>query len=334
MFNRKRGLSGCAALIMAAMLVACGGNRTGDGISPEKQSAASAKQAESEQQATAGSVPTVRTVKHKMGETNVPASPQRVVADQYMGHLMALGIKPVGVRTALLESYHLKDRLAGIADAGAPFMNVEKVLDLKPDLIVSQNEKGYEDMSKIAPTIVFPYGQTNAMEQLRILGDAVGKRTEADRWIAAYEEKAKQYRQQLNGIIKPGETVSIVEVWAKTIYVYGNNWGRGGYSLYNSLQLKPPLRVINEVIDKEKYAEISMELLPEYAGDYIFLTVYGANGGSERAEEIKKSAIWRNLPAVKNNRVIPLDIAVMFDGDPISIEKQMDLQVKSLLSFK
>jgi iron complex transport system substrate-binding protein len=251
-----------------------------------------------------------------------------------MGHLMALGIKPLAVRTALLEAKHLKDRLTGIADAGAPLMNVEKVLAMQPDLIISQNEKGYEDMAKIAPTIVFPYGDTNAMDQLRILGDAVGKRKEADSWIAGYEEKAKQYRQQLSGIIQPDQTVSIIEVWAKTIYVYGNNWGRGGYSLYNSLKLTPPARVKNEIIDKEKYANISMELLPEYAGDYIFLTVYGANGGTERAEEIKQSALWKSLPAVKNNRVISLDIADMFDGDPISIEKQMEIQVKSLLALK
>ena len=35
------------------------------------------------------------------------------------------------------------------------------------------------------------------------------------------------------------------------------------------------------------------------AADYMFVTVYDADGGGDRAKEILESAIWKSLPAYK-----------------------------------
>jgi ABC-type Fe3+-hydroxamate transport system substrate-binding protein len=142
------------------------------------------------------------------------------------------------------------------------------------------------------------------------------------------------YREQLASVVGKDETVSIIELWAQGPFVFGNNWGRGGYSLYNSLQLSAPEIVEQEILNKEQYRMISMEVLPEYAGDYIFLTVYAEDGGDKMAEEIKASAVWQSLPAYKNNRIIELNIDDMAAGDPISMEKQLDIQVEKLLAIK
>jgi iron complex transport system substrate-binding protein len=69
----------------------------------------------------------------------------------------------------------------------------------------------------------------------------------------------------------------------------------------------------------------------ESVADHMFVTVYAADGGDKRAADIMNSELWKNLPAVKNNRVYKLDIDQFAAGDLISLEKQLDIQVQMLL---
>ncbi|MBN2981333.1 ABC transporter substrate-binding protein [Cohnella algarum] len=134
----------------------------------------------------------------------------------------------------------------------------------------------------------------------------------------------------MDGAVGPRETVSIIEVWGHGIVIYGNRWGRGGYNLYNGLELNPPEPVLQHLIDKEPYRTITLEQLPAYAGDRVFLTVYGEGGGAERAKEMKASRIWADLPAVKRGCVYEVDIQRFGAGDPISLSRQLDIQVRLL----
>ncbi|UZM99733.1 ABC transporter substrate-binding protein [Lysinibacillus sp. MHQ-1] len=79
----------------------------------------------------------------------------------------------------------------------------------------------------------------------------------------------------------------------KSIYVYGDNFGRGGQPVYQSFGRKPPANVAEEIIQKQ-WAEISEEVLADYAGDYIILT-----SNDRTVEDFKKDPIWGSLPAVK-----------------------------------
>lgn len=320
-------------LLFSVVLTACGTDKNDADASKTASASPAATQQAQETPSAAAEQPTTRKVKHALGETEIPTEPKRIVADQYIGHLLALGIKPIGARGDLMKSPFLQEQFEGVADTGSP-MNLEKVLELKPDLIIVQSEDNYEQLSKIAPTIVYEYGKINTLQQLKLFGDILGKQKEADEWIAAFDAKAKSYREKLAGAVGPDETVSVIELWAEGPFVFGNNWGRGGYSLYNALQLKPPAIVANEIIDKEQFRALSMEVLPDYVGDFVFLTVYAENGGDKKAQEIKDSAIWKSLKAVKNNRIIELRIEDMAPGDPISLDKQMDIQFEKLLALK
>lgn len=341
MLNSKKGSLLCGFILsLTLILAACGNNQT-----PASQNSSSSSEAPSSPGASASpsesspagtataSEEATRTVKHLMGETKIPAHPQRIVADQYLGHLLALGIKPVGARGDILKSPFLQDQIDGIVDTGSS-ISPEKVLELKPDLIILQEGELYEQMSKIAPTIVFEYGKLNTLEQLELFGDILGKQTEAAAWKSRFDAKAAAYREQLAQTIGKDETVSIIELWAEGPFVFGNNWGRGGFSLYNALGLKAPKIIEDEILDKEQYRMISMEVLPDYAGDYVFLTVYAENNGDLKAKEIQNDPIWKSLPAYKNNRIFLLNIDDMAAGDPISLEKQMDIQVAKLLEAK
>lgn len=70
----------------------------------------------------------------------------------------------------------------------------------------------------------------------------------------------------------------------------------------------------------EAYKVISLEALPEYTGDYI---LYGVLSDTE-PDFVEDSAIWNNLPAVKDGQVMPYQQVAFMHRDPISLNGQMD----------
>lgn len=68
-----------------------------------------------------------------------PENPKRIVvlAPSYVGGLLHLGVKPVGVPASTDQTPILKDRIKGIEKVSED--NVEQVAKLKPDLIITYN---------------------------------------------------------------------------------------------------------------------------------------------------------------------------------------------------
>lgn len=266
-----------------------------------------------------------------MGEIEIPKDPKRIVATQYLGHLLTLGVKPIGAGTASLNQYFLQDLTDGIEDIGDDQAALEKIVSLDPDLIIRPSDKNYEQFAKIAPTIVIPWGAKDLYAELRDFGEFLGKSEEAEEAIRHYEEKLAEAKAKLNGVVKEGETVGVYEIWAKNFWVVGESFGRGTRNLYSGLGYQPPEVVKEQIVNGGAGLDISLESLPEMAADYMFVTVYDADGGGDRAKEILESAIWKSLPAYKNNRIYTLDINQFSAGDLISLEKQLEIQTDLLL---
>ncbi|PQP82356.1 AraC family transcriptional regulator [Paenibacillus sp. PCH8] len=285
--------------------------------------------------------PETRTVSTMRGDVVIPANPQRVASDQYMGYLLKLGIIPVGVRTFMLNEGWIEksdiatDMIAGIEDLGGEFpMNLEKLVSLEPDLIIGSIDKNIEDYEKIATTVFLPYWEgdktSGPLEKLRRIAGVFGKEKEAEQWITTYEENIEDTKKQIAGVIKEGETVSIVQIGYKALYVLGAEGGNYGSStIYEMLKLPPTKQALDM---KEGFESISLEVLPEYMGDHIFL--YGS--GSEDAKEILNSEVWKRLPAVHKGQVYAYG---SLDGtedefvmeDPYSMELQLDTITHLLL---
>ncbi|RCK13089.1 hypothetical protein DT075_04565 [Bacillus licheniformis] len=62
----------------------------------------------------------------------------------------------------------------------------------------------------------------------------------------------------------------------------------------------------------------------------MFVTDYNPNGDSKTLDKLKQSSIWKNLDAVKNNRVFINDFDTFYPYDPISVSKQVDLITEML----
>lgn len=263
----------------------------------------------------------------------MPANPQRVAADQYMGHLLKLGIIPVGVRSFILNEAWIsksgisQDILDGIEDLGNFPMNLEKLTYLEPDLIIGSIDKNIEQYEKVGTTVFLPYWEglttTGPLEKFRKVSVIFGKEQEAEQWIGEYQAKVEEAKARIAGVVKEGETVSIVQIGGKAMYVMAAEGGNYGSStVYQMLEL-PPTQQAKDLEDGFK--NISLEVLPEYMGDHIF--VYGAD--DEGGDEILNSDLWKQLPAVQKGQVYKYgsfsekgDEFVM--EDPYSLELQLE----------
>ena len=140
------------------------------------------------------------TMEHTMGSTAIETVPKRVVA-----------LDPSYIDAALLLEADLVGYVQYRQDPNAPFApylgdvkeatkdsvnvgtlaepNLEKILELEPDLIVSakvRHEALYPQLSKIAPTIFSVSTGPTWKENVVFLGEALGKKAKAEELVKAY----------------------------------------------------------------------------------------------------------------------------------------------------
>ncbi|MFN2745152.1 MULTISPECIES: iron-hydroxamate ABC transporter substrate-binding protein [Bacillus] len=266
-----------------------------------------------------------RVVKTINGNVKIPANPKRVVTIGYAATMLAFGIKPVGETGKYLENPYIKEQVSGMKDIGAKdgvSVSVEKIFKLKPDLIVSMNNdpKVYEKLSKIAPTVVYPFGTfKDAREEMKTFGELLGKEKEAEEWTKTFNQKMEAARAKLKTASVQDQTFSLIGAYAKSLYVYGAYGYRGGEAIYQQLGLTPPDSVKKDAIDaSEGYKVISLEVLPQYAGDYIFVDE------SYSGKLDQDNSVWKSLDAVKNGRVFFLDPDRFWPYDPNAVQAQAE----------
>lgn len=315
-------------IVLALMLVLVG-ILSGCGQAPANQATQPAQEQQAAAAQTEGSSEFITYQAHN-GEVKIPKDLKRVVvlADSYVGDFLALGIKPIGITDHVMKNPYMKGKLDGIESVGDG-SSVEKVLSMNPDLIVVfEADKNLSEFSKIAPTVAIPYGTKTFRDQLLEFGKMTGREDKAKEWIAEWDKKIADLKPKVQAAV--GEnTVAILQPYAKGIYAFGHNYGRGGEIIYGEFQLKAPASTQKAAIDSGTgWAEVSLETLPDFAGDYIFTSAWSGDEGDP--ESVYGSSIWKSLSAVKNNKVYQLDRDGSYFNDPISLEAQLDFIVEKL----
>lgn len=308
--------------LLLCLILVLGACTTGSN-EQEKSTEQEIKETEVEQQ-----IVETRSFDTEKGAVEIPTKPLRIVTDYYGGELLSVGANVIGVEPTAFDNPFIKDLLKDAVEIGTP-VNVEKVLELEPDLIVVMYDENYEQLSEIAPTIHIPYGTaTNIQETIKLFADITGNDEEADTFMSKFDKKAKEGREKLSAIIEADATFGIYELTDKgDLWIFGDNAGRGGQALYNALELNMPHENTNE----EQTLQLSMEVLPEYAADFMFLTTYDPEKKGEALKNLKDSSVWQGLDAMKNNQVFYNDFDTYYRYDPIAIYEQIDLFVDMLI---
>lgn len=302
---RRIGLLGIFFISIVA-LVGCG----------EDSESAGEKETEAE----------VRSYETVKGEIDIPVEPKRIVTDFYVGELLAVGANVVGADSDAFAHPFIKDDLDGIEDLGAP-MNVEKILDLEPDLIITMYEDNYEEYSRIAPTLYIPWdSDSDIYDTVEKFADITGNQAQGEAFIADYEKVVEDAKKKIEDAVEENASVGIYELTPDDkLYVFGENFGRGGQAVYHALGFKAPERIEEDVIKGEGWKEISFEVLPDYAADYMFLTVYDPDGTGKSLKKLQEMGIYKNLDAVKNGIFFVNDFDTFYRYDPIAIREQVKL---------
>lgn len=297
--------------ILLSMLIisACGNNS-----SDEKE-----KDAKNEE------TPETFTYESETGPVEVPTNPERVVMlSGFTGNVIDLGVNLVGVDVWSKTNPTFEEELKDVAEVSED--NLEQIIELEPDLIIALSTvKNLDKLKEIAPTVTYTWGKLDYLAQHVEIGKLLGKEKEAQAWVDDFEKRATEAGDDIRAKIGEDATVSVIEAFDKNLYVYGDNWARGTEILYQAMKLKMPEKV-KEMALKDGYYTLSTEVMPEYAGDYVILSKY-----ADADTSFQETETYKNIPAVKNNRVYEMEGNGASFSDPVTLEKQLAFFKKAFL---
>lgn len=268
--------------------------------------------------------PTTITYQSENGPVEVPANPQRVVVlSTFAGNVMALKVNLVGVDSWSKMNPRFETTLKAAQEVSDE--SLEKLIELKPDLIIGLSSvKNVDKLKQIAPTVTYTYGKVDYLTQHLEIGKLLNKEKEAQAWITDFKNRAQKAGENIKAKIGADKTISVVENFDKQLYVFGNNWGRGTEILYQEMKLEMPKKV-KEMALKAGYYALSLEVLPEYAGDYV---IFSKNPDTDNS--FQQTDTYKNIPAVKNKQVFEVNAKEFYFNDPQTLEYQLDFFVKNL----
>lgn len=270
-----------------------------------------------------------RTVETVMGTIEIPANPQRVVVNWYLGEVLATGLNVVGYSGWAQETMPFYDTLMATTKIGN--WDKEEVMALEPDLIITYSQDDFDTFNKIAPVFVIEESIPSP-ERTRMIGEATGTLETASKNIEAFEMKLEEAKKVFLADAFKGKTFSILEDWGPSgdwsgiAYETGS---RGGTLVYKYLEQQYPAK-LTELIESSGNGRgtLSYEVAHEYFGDYI---LWFRQEGTE--SEYAKSDIWKSIPAVVNGQV--LEVPGVYQGlfyydDVLSLSAQLDYLIGEL----
>ncbi|MFF2085770.1 ABC transporter substrate-binding protein [Nocardia sp. NPDC058176] len=251
-----------------------------------------------------------------LGDVEVPAEPKRVVAGWLVGTLLVdLDVTPVGMFDDLKTnaSPAALDKVKDVPSVGGveTSVNLEKIVELKPDLIVTMVRPGMKGidltaLSDIAPTVALEINEpTGVWLNYPKVAEVVGK--QADTAL------------KLSDLDKTWAEISIAEkdkIGALGEVVYAEGSAQAG-----NFQIATSKALVYERLTKsgltyfsgaepnpERYnQQISLEDLPRLASAKAIFFEADINGKpTARTQALLDSPVFKSLPAVAAGNVFPL----------------------------
>ncbi|MGA5661558.1 ABC transporter substrate-binding protein [Bacillus bombysepticus] len=243
-----------------------------------------------------------------------------------MDIIRALGGKIVGRPDTKLTLPDELKKAQVIGNAHQP--NFEQIVSLKPDVLVANN--GFQ---KNVPTVE-GQGTQVIISSANSVQD-IQKNIELYGTVMKKEDKAKEIIQKMNDQMKKYEKKSGV----KALLVYG---APGTYlaalptSLSGDILEKTGGKNIAsdfpETKEYPQYAQLSVERIIEANPDVIYLITHGDPKSVKKAfeGEMMKNEAWKNLEAVKQNRVVILPPDLFGSNPGTKVTEAMDFMYKSI----
>lgn len=254
------------------------------------------------------------TVTDVRGEVEIPETPKRIVDLSGNSDILSiLGYKVVGTANSDAYDYtkfpsYLEDTLEGATILGYNMqdtMDVEAIMNLNPDLIVisTVQEKMYDQLSEIAPTVMIQLEALNWKEDVKALAKVLNKEEEANTWLENYEKKAIEAGNKIKETY--GEDTTYLSFLASGGQFFIFDGAGFGDVLYTDMGLKKPEGMPEQ--NDISLPVVTYEGLASIKSDYIFVI-----GTDEDYAALEANTIWNSLPAVKEGKVVKLGASPYF----------------------
>lgn len=268
------------------------------------------------------------TITDVRGDLEIPKDPKRIVDISGSSDILSiLGYKVIGTANSDAYDYtklpsYLEDTLKDAEIVGYSYqdeMDVEAIMNLKPDLIImsTRQEKMYDQLSDIAPTVMVELAALNWKDDIKALADVLNKQDVANTWLSEYEAKSKAEGEKIKKEF--GEDTSYLSFLVSGDQLLVFDGAGFGSVLYDDMLLAKPIGMPTQ--SDVTLPSINYEGLAAINADYIFVL-----STDEDFQKLSANSIWSSLPAVQAGHVVKLNSSPYFNQgySPIGRELLVD----------
>lgn len=274
-----------------------------------------------------------RIVKDMTGNVCISSTFPKVVTlwESHFASALALDVTPIATQNFGDLPKYLRKKAQGSQSLGTE-PNLEKILLLKPDLIISNSrlQNIYQMLSEIAPTVMVyhPRPPLTWKGNLETIASILGKEEEANQVIENYKKRIEKLKEAL-GESRLTTQVSVATVTQTYgIHSYGNQTTIG--MILNDLGFQRPPSQRGDFFSKEN---ISEENLFDIDGDILFLSYSNDDTGKKLLESLQKRPLWQKLNVVQKDRVYIVDSAHWYSFNALAANAILDDLEKYLVNI-
>ncbi|MNO49526.1 HTH-type transcriptional activator Btr [compost metagenome] len=261
----------------------------------------------------------------------------RVAGIQFIGALLAVGIQPIATMHEVLRaSLMLQDQIPDIVELEDINM-IEALKALEPELILAPTyyynyPNVMKTLEQIAPVITMAWGKMDKIEEVRTVGRLFGRTYEAEQWVSRLQQQAHEARQLIARSLVPNSTVGLYELWYDGLWMIPHLHVRSAFNLYHLLELTPPRRIQEEVLDPNIHRnKIHEQELLSYAADHMFLIV-STDDTEAFLTKLMQRSVWQELVHEQGCRIHLLKQNEFWLDDGMLLERQLNTLVQLLTS--
>lgn len=240
------------------------------------------------------------TVVDGLGRTvRLEKAPQRIISltPSVTENLFALGLDDQIVGVSSYSNYPAAAQSKPVI-GDALHLSYEKVIALEPDLVVGDAQlvpKYLEKLEELGVTVlaINPTSLAEVMEAMLLLGRVTDRETEARAVVKEMQDKIHRVETALSGLTPEEKPLVFVEVWDDPLMTCGPG------SFMQELIQRAGGRNLAADADGA-WVQYSSELVVERDPDIIILT-------RAYKDKVKARTAWRDIKAVKNDRIIVID---------------------------
>ncbi|WP_329005591.1 iron-siderophore ABC transporter substrate-binding protein [Kribbella sp. NBC_00709] len=264
------------------------------------------------------------TLKNTFGDTTITKKPERIVTLGWNAQdvVYALGETPVGMPKVTYgptpdgvtawDADKFDKSKTTLLDTGDKYP-FEKIAALKPDVILAPyegfDEATYKTLSGIAPTVAYPGApwQTTWQDQTLLVGEALGRKADAEKLITGIEDKIKQVAAEHPEF--KDKTITVGSFGADN-YIYMP--GDPRVQILNEMGFKnaPGVEALEKTNTKKEFSlAISKEKVADVDADVLIAYVDGIG-----TQKFLADPVYSSLKAVKSGGAYALQDQQVISG--------------------